>query len=278
MGRAVFLDVDGTLVAEDGRVPESASAAGREARANGHRVFLSTGRCLAQLWPDVLDIGFDGLIAGAGAYGRAGDEVLVRHTLPADAIRRVREFFDPRGVEFYFEGHEGVYGTPRTRERLRRLVFDVVDDPEDQAVLVRGPFAYITAMRVDAGPLEGVSKVMYMDADLPIETVRAAFAGVFDVVPSSVSRFGARGGEMSLPGVHKAAGVEVLCDHLGIDREHTIALGDSYNDLEMLAHAAVGIAMGNAPQPVLEAADEVTAAPERDGVRLAFVRHGLIAP
>ena len=58
--KAVFLDVDGTLVNEGGLVPESAQRAVREARANGHRVFLCTGRSPAELWPQIRDIGFDG--------------------------------------------------------------------------------------------------------------------------------------------------------------------------------------------------------------------------
>jgi hydroxymethylpyrimidine pyrophosphatase-like HAD family hydrolase len=62
-----------------------------------------------------------------------------------------------------------------------------------------------------------------------------------------------------------------------MDRADTIAIGDSYNDLEMLHHAAVGIAMGDAPQAVKDVADEVTASTVEDGVRLAFVRHGLVA-
>ena len=66
--RAVFLDVDGTLVDYSGRIPASARHAVRAARANGHLVFLCTGRSRSELWPDVTDIGFDGLVGGAGAY------------------------------------------------------------------------------------------------------------------------------------------------------------------------------------------------------------------
>jgi hydroxymethylpyrimidine pyrophosphatase-like HAD family hydrolase len=81
---------------------------------------------------------------------------------------------------------------------------------------------------------------------------------------------------MMMPGVHKASGIDVLLAHLGLDRADAIAIGDSHNDLEMLAHAGVGIAMGNAPEVVRAVADEVTAAVDADGVRLAFLRHGLI--
>ena len=74
----------------------------------------------------------------------------------------------------------------------------------------------------------------------------------------------------------KASGIEQVTEHLGIARRDTLAIGDSDNDLEMLRHAGVGIAMGNARQHVREAADEVTSPPEEGGVHEAFVRHGLI--
>ena len=61
-----------------------------------------------------------------------------------------------------------------------------------------------------------------------------------------------------------------------MDRADTIAIGDSYNDLEMLEHVAVGVAMGQAPEAVKSVADEVTASVDEDGIRLSFLRHGLI--
>ena len=71
-------------------------------------------------------------------------------------------------------------------------------------------------------------------------------------------------------------GVAALLLVTGAASRDTLAIGDSDNDLEMLRHAGVGIAMGNARQHVREAADEVTSPPEEGGVHEAFVRHGLI--
>ena len=66
--KAVFLDIDGTLLDGFGLVPESAAEAVRAARANGHEVYVCTGRALAELWDHVLEPGFDGIIASAGGY------------------------------------------------------------------------------------------------------------------------------------------------------------------------------------------------------------------
>ena len=63
--KMVFLDVDGTYLA-GGVVPPSASDAVRAARANGHQVLLCTGRPLVQIFDEITEAGFDGVIASAG--------------------------------------------------------------------------------------------------------------------------------------------------------------------------------------------------------------------
>ncbi|WP_062004977.1 MULTISPECIES: HAD family hydrolase [Arthrobacter] len=63
---AVFLDVDGTY-ADYGVVPDAHVRAVRSARAAGHKVFLCTGRPVSMLPEHILEAGFDGLIASAGA-------------------------------------------------------------------------------------------------------------------------------------------------------------------------------------------------------------------
>lgn len=277
--RAVFLDVDGTLVNDNGQVPDSARRAVRAARANGHLVFLCTGRSLAELWPEILDIGFDGMVAGAGAYVEAGGAVLVHHYLSAPEIQHVMDFFDPLGVDYYFQANDGIYGTRRLRSHLQRMIFGAITDEDVLAELERGLFGFVNAIKVDADPFATrITKAIFIDSVVTLEAIRAEFADTFEVIPSSVPMFGPNSGEMMLPGIHKAAGIDVLIAHLGIDRADTIAIGDNYNDVEMLEHAAIGIAMGNAPQPVAAIADEVTATPDEDGIQLAFLRHGLVHP
>ena len=75
--KLIFLDIDGTLTSPGSNVPpDSALAAIREARANGHKVFLCTGRNHAMLSP-LLDYGcFDGAVASGGGYVFCGEKVL----------------------------------------------------------------------------------------------------------------------------------------------------------------------------------------------------------
>lgn len=276
--RAVFLDVDGTLVDPLGRVPSSARDAVRAARANGHLVFLCTGRSRPQLWPALTDIGFDGLVAGAGAYVEVGGTELVHHHLDAAQIRRVSDFFDMHGFDYFFEGACGLFGSGGVQDRLRGLLRAAVADPAVLVELESGFFAYIGQIRVAEQPLTvPVSKVVFVQGTgVAFGVIRDVFAADFHVIASSVPLSGASLGEMQMAGVHKASGMDRVIEHLGIPRRQTLAMGDSDNDLEMLRHAGIGIAMGNARQHVRDAADEVTSAPGEGGIRQAFVRHGLI--
>lgn len=276
--KAVFLDVDGTLVDPAGRVPASAARAVRGARGAGHRVFLCTGRSLAELWPALLGIGFDGLIAAAGAYVEAGGEVLAHRFLPEGDLRRVVDFFDRRGTDFYLQANDGIYASRATRDHLRRMLLETVPDAGERAALEDGLFAFVNAINVDDDPFAtDITKVIFLRADVTVDEVRTRFAGAFDVVPTSVAALGPNTGEMTIAGLTKASGIEILTAHLGIDRDDTLAIGDGYNDVEMLQHVAVGIAMGNAPREIREVADEVTASADEDGIALAFRRHGLLA-
>ena len=275
--RAIFLDVDGTLIDDYGRVPESAVRAVREARTNGHLVFLCTGRSMVELTPTVLDVGFDGFVVASGAYVQVGSDVLLHECLSQESLRHVADYFDAHGGGYYFQAHDGVYASPRARDLLRRVVTASVAADPAFAEVDHGLVTYVDTITVDGDPYaRAITKVIYFEAVAPIDELRAEFAD-FEIVPSSVTVFGTNAGEMMIPGVHKATGIDVLLRHVGVDLADTIAIGDSYNDLEMLEHVAVGIAMGDASRAVQDIADEVTASTTEDGIRLAFLRHGLIA-
>ena len=113
MGSIIFLDVDGTLVDYEGRVPASAIAAIRRARASGHRVYLSTGRSRAEVYDELWDIGLDGLIGANGGYVEDAGRVVLHQHLTADQCRRVVDWLHARGLEFYLESNAGLFASER---------------------------------------------------------------------------------------------------------------------------------------------------------------------
>lgn len=275
--KAVFLDIDGTLVNARGLVPPTAREAVIQARANGHLVFLCTGRSLSELWDEIMEAGFDGVIAAAGGYVEYHGEVLLHRTVPVEDVRHVVEFFDRHGVSYFLESNSGLYGSRHAPERLRELIFGGVTDESILAELEKGLGGFIDSVIVGADPVrDDINKVSFLDSDLPIDSIRAEFAGTFEVIHATVPMFGPNSGEMSIPGIHKATAIELLIEHAGIAHEDTIAYGDGLNDLEMLRYVKIGVAMGNAHPTVLDVADLVTDDVDADGILLGFQRLGLI--
>ena len=76
--------------------------------------------------------------------------------------------------------------------------------------------------------------------------------------------------ELVPQGINKALSLAVLLKEIGVAREEVIAIGDGYNDLSMIRFAGLGIAMGNAQEPVKKAADYITLSNEEDGVAEAI--------
>lgn len=72
--------------------------------------------------------------------------------------------------------------------------------------------------------------------------------------------------EFMKKGCNKSTGIEILAQHLNINKDEIIAIGDAINDIEMIEYAGLGVAMGNAPDEIKKKADFVTMSNEEDGV------------
>lgn len=72
--------------------------------------------------------------------------------------------------------------------------------------------------------------------------------------------------EVTPKGINKGNALETLADKLGIPLSETVAVGDSVNDLAMIERAGIGVAMGNASEQVKQAADFVTKTNDEDGI------------
>lgn len=276
--RLIFLDVDGTLVNESGRVPESARTAIRQARSKGHKVFICTGRSTADLWPEILDVGFDGIIAGAGAYVEVEGTVLSQRRIPPDTVHEFVSYLAAHDGYYLLESTEGVFGSSGVLGLLRGML----DDPEltenGRLDLDAALAPYIEQMQeasdVAAIP---VHKISFLVRGQSLEQIQSTAGPNYVILPSISHIFGPDSAELSMAGVNKATAVQEVVAHLRRGLSATIAIGDSHNDVEMLALVGVGIAMSGAPAEVLAAANETTSGVEDHGIRNAFERHGLVS-
>lgn len=121
--RAIFIDVDGTLLLDGRYIPDSAIEAIHRARANGHLVFLSTGRAMPELLGQILDIGFDGVVSNGGAFATIGDELIVSQVMPQDVVVELESVFAGRGMHWYLQSYDHLFaspGLPELMENYRR--------------------------------------------------------------------------------------------------------------------------------------------------------------
>ncbi|WP_373231433.1 Cof-type HAD-IIB family hydrolase [Cohnella sp.] len=79
--------------------------------------------------------------------------------------------------------------------------------------------------------------------------------------------------EIMSPGVSKSKAMDALLGRFRADRRSTLAIGDNYNDLDMIQSAGLGVAMGNAPDGVKANADYITDTNDRDGVTLVIEKY-----
>jgi Cof subfamily protein (haloacid dehalogenase superfamily) len=256
--RLVASDLDGTLLLPDETVSDRTRAALAAARAAGITVVLVSGRQPRSLGPIAERIGVGGIaICANGALvwdldtGTMVDSSPLAADLAARLVHALREAIP--GALFAVElerrfGHEQGWMEDLVAARPDALEADALD-------LITGP----------------VIKLLVRHPTLPFPEVaeRARRAVGEDAVATWA---GLRLVEISAAGVTKAFALERLCRRLGVAPGEVVAVGDMPNDLAMLNWAGTAVAVANATQEVLDAADEVTAANMEDGVALLLER------
>lgn len=254
----VALDVDGTIVDHDEVMTDRVREAVQRLAKAGAHVVVATGRSLHATLPIAqrlgLDAGYDGsyLVCSNGAVTvrldsslEEGHQVVAVHTFDPSSVAGLLREQLPTGlfaVEVLGRGYKLTAPFPdgELSGEMEVVPFDELFTEPVMRVVVRSPehtSAQFEAL-VDEVGLHGVAYSVGWTAWL-------------DLAPD---------------GVTKASALEDVRLRLELRREDTVAVGDGRNDLEMLRWAARGVAMGNAPQEVKDAADEVTAPVDEDGL------------
>ena len=108
MSKIVFLDVDGTLIDYETKLPDSARKAVDQARANGHKVYICTGCSKDEiLQRNLCDL--DGMILGNGTYVEDHAHVIMHQAMPLEEVKKVVHWCKERKLAFYLETNSGVY-------------------------------------------------------------------------------------------------------------------------------------------------------------------------
>ena len=278
-GKIIFLDVDGTLVDYEGQIPASAVEAVQQARKNGHLVYVSTGRSRAEMPQDIWDIGLDGMIGGNGSYVEHHGEVVMHQLIPLEVEKRVVDWLQARGLEFYLESNNGLFASRNFREAARpvmRMYAKGKGLSEEEAKKLEAEDALHGLVYGGELYRDDLNKISFiLNSYQDHVDSKAAFPEL------KAGTWGGRGehalfGDLGVKDITKAHAIEVLLEHLGAKQADTIAFGDAKIDIPMLDYCAVGVAMGNGGAEILAMADMITDDVEADGLYHAFEKLGLI--
>lgn len=261
----VALDVDGTILHEDGTLTDATIAEVARVRDLGHEVLLATGRSASMTLPvlDRLGLAPEFVVCGNGALVLRRDP-----DAPVGYSRHHVETFDPSPVLTTIRGHLGDASYAVEDEEG---VFRYTGHFPDGALAV-------SSSRVDFDELLQVAatRVVVISPGHAIEdflavvermglhkvTYNVGWTAWLDIAPD---------------GVNKATGLERVRAVLDIPRERVFTAGDGRNDIDMLewtvAGGGVGVAMGQAPEEVLAVASHVTGSDLEDGLAAALSRH-----
>ena len=273
--KLIFLDIDGTLVAALASPAPRIKQAIRQARARGHMAFLCTGRNLPIIGQDILEIGFDGIIASAGGYVSVGGKVLFDSLLPEKLVQECLAVFHDHGIFCRIETPDGIYTDPQMEELLR----NASADPQNSELIrmQKEIEAGIAIQKYENYPQNGAYKLCFTSTDLDsVREVRKHLGDRFEFVVHPYGNSSACfNGEIIRKGIDKGCAMELICRHLNARIEDTVAFGDSMNDAAMLERAGRGVAMGNACDELKSLADAVCEDVSHDGVYHEFYRMGL---
>jgi Cof subfamily protein (haloacid dehalogenase superfamily) len=244
--RLIALDIDGTLLNPEFHISEPDLNALGRAHAEGVEIVLATGRRHTFALPIAEQLGFDlWMITSNGAITRSlSGETFHRDMLPAPTCRalvqNMQEFRGQTVLTFDSNGPGTI-----VVERLDQLEGSIQRWLEKNMQYIQFVVPIENSLTTDpvqamfCGPVEDMQRVLreLESSDLPITVLRTEYPGrdlsIVDVLNAGCS---------------KGHALKRWANHRGISRERVMAIGDNYNDIEMLAFAGHPFIMGNASE------------------------------
>lgn len=250
MIKAVFFDVDGTLVSHKSKsVPESTRRAIGQLKEKGIKVCMATGRHLLEIEElPVKDIEFDGYVMQNGqlCYNEK-KELLFGFPLEPETIEKFVKMFDEKEIPILFVEDDQMY-LNFVNDRVRQTQSDISTSVPQIGTYGGGTLYHVCAYVDDVEAVDIAEKM----SECKITRWH----------PKAIELIAGSGGKM--------AGIKKLIEVYGITQEEVMAFGDGENDMEMLQYAHIGVAMGNAVDEAKAIADYVTSDIDENGIENAL--------
>jgi len=255
--KMIVLDLDDTLLRDDHTISDRTKAALMKAQELGVKVVLASGRPTFAM----KDIAEELNLAKYGSYILSfnGSKIIdwqdkkeiFSSTLSSEAAHKLYDISIREGIHIHTYVGD-----------------DIVTENENQYTSLESTITGIPVKMVDsfkeavAEPVVKCLMVYEPEKLKQVETkLQAELGNEFSVMRSKPFFL-----EFMEKGISKGTSLNQLIQLLGIKREEVIAMGDSYNDLEMIEFAGLGVAMGNSPEDIKAAANYVTDTNMNDGV------------
>jgi len=271
--RLIAVDIDGTLLNPEFHISETDLATLRRVHAQGIEIILVTGRRHTFALPIAQQLGFDlWLISSNGAITRSlGGETFHRDLLPEPTCRELvgvmQEFRGQTVLTFDSNDLHGDAAGTIVLERLDKLEGSIQRWLEKNMQYIQFVAPIEKALTTDpvqamfCGPVADMQRVLQVlgSCGLPITVLRTEYPGrdlsIVDVLNAGCS---------------KGHALERWLKYRRLTREQVMAIGDNYNDIEMLAFAGHPFIMGNAAKDLRSRGWKVTRSNAESGVAAAI--------
>lgn len=264
----VFMDIDGTLLDSQHRVMPQTKARVQELHRRGIPIVLCSAR------PP------EGVNRVAGQVGLYGARACYNGGLIYDAYSTILRDV---GIDI----HKAMDFRRFVAERFPELVVSaylyniwMTEDPRHplirQEAEISGCAPLMGELEQVAGAVSHVHKLLCIGDPAQIRTLQRLVRQYFPQLTALRSK--ANYLEILPPESTKGSAAQVLLQHYGLSADQAVAFGDSDVDADLLQYCGLGVAMGNAPRQVKEAADYVTASNDEEGVYIALNSLRMKAP
>jgi len=261
--KAIFLDMDGTILHENNKASNYTKEVVDELREKGFKVFLATGRSYSeihQLVPEGFKV--DGIISSNGTTGEIEDQNLFKHSLSLEQVKKIVKLAQQQHI--YYEVFP--FGAQRIvlKEDYQWMRDMITGETPPNNVSHSEWTSRLDAMKDkidwrDELPDLDYSKIYLFNPNLDkITTFRDELIQNKVLLSISVSNSSRYNAETMAYNTDKGTGIKEMIEHFGIQQEETLVIGDSDNDRAMFDFGHYTVAMKNARQEIKDITDEVT--------------------
>jgi Cof subfamily protein (haloacid dehalogenase superfamily) len=252
--KIIFFDIDGTILSHRNyKISKSTITAIREARANGHLVFINTGRTFSEIDDEIKEVGFNGYVCGCGTYITYDSSVLFHKTLDLQTRQSIVQDLLRLKIDAVLEGNEAIFFNNRSHNEQLDFIKDMYQRK------------HFSILDWEGSDLDFDKFCIWINSTQAVNTFREKYKDQFDFI-SRDNRFL----EVIPKGFSKATGIEYLLNHLSIPHENAYALGDSANDYTMLKYVRHSIGMGNSEEIIRSIVSYITKDVDDGGVEHAL--------